>query len=256
MQGQGLQGLHGFRVGEGANKLLELKGRCCVSFFVALQGKGLVLSRGYIWESEGCSDDFCRLKHEGFGGERWYQVDQDAVLWYWSFFLFSFNSFFLNCRRKGLSVNAHVPHFVMLDIFSCLFKVLKFLTTHPFTCKLLSSRKQPCSSNAVLFLPSSKSSLTQLHLQGLGHLSNPTLSDTSPSPFPPLLISLWLAELYWGSPCPCRGRFQAILPLSWPLPMRSSDVEAGGSGDAQNWAQRQQFGWLPRKGLGCCYFTP
>lgn len=102
----------------------------------------------------------------------------------------------------------------MLDFFFFfLFKVLKFLTTHPFMCKLLASKRQPCSPNTVLFLPHSSSSLPQLHLWRLGH---PTLSAMSPSPFLPLLISLWLAELYWGSPWPCRGRFQATLPLSWP----------------------------------------
>lgn len=130
-------------------------------------------------------------------GERWYQVNWDAVFWYWFFFFyFLFIHFFLYCRRKDLSANASVPHFGTLDIFSCLFQVLKFLTTHPSACKLLASRKRPCSPNMVSFLPSSKSSLTQLHLRSLGHLSTWTLSDMSPSRFPPLLISLWLAELY------------------------------------------------------------
>lgn len=52
-QGQRLQGLRGspswcFRIGEGANKLPELEGRCWLNFFVVLQGKGLVLSHGYV----------------------------------------------------------------------------------------------------------------------------------------------------------------------------------------------------------------
>jgi len=166
------------------------------------------------------------------------------------FFLFSFSLFFLNCRRKGLSVNAYIPQSGTLDIFSCLFKVLKFLTTHPFMCKPLASREWPCSPNAVLFLPSSKSSLAQLHLPGLGDPPNPTA--TPPSPFPPLLIGLWLAEVSWGSPCPRRGRFRATLPLSQPRSC-SSDGRLGAAGMLSG----SGLGDPPaRKGSGCCYFTP
>lgn len=48
------------------------------------------------------------------------------------------------------------------------------------------------------------------------------------SRFPPLLISLWLAELYWASPCPCRGRFHATLPLSWPHSAHEFQRHGGG----------------------------
>lgn len=201
-QGQRLQGLRGspswcFRIGEGANKLPELEGRCWLNFFVVLQGKGLVLSRGYV-RIGGLFWWFLQTETGGIwrGKDGIRSIEMQCFDIDFFFFYFLFIHFFLYCRRKDLSANASVPHFGTLDIFSCLFQVLKFLTTHPSACKLLASRKRPCSPNMVSFLPSSKSSLTQLHLRSLGHLSTWTLSDMSPSRFPPLLISLWLAELY------------------------------------------------------------